>query len=362
MPEKVKILLVQLASNGDCLFTTTIAKQIKEIDHPNCELSWLIGTKFKSILDFNPHVDKIETIEIQDLQDMEKARANLDGIIENLPYKYDKIYITDHCERNKNNWYGTTRSSLFRSYKHKLKISSQPVIVLSESEIKGVNEFIEKQKLSEAKKVILFECSPQSMQSKLNFEDAVHIAEKIVVKNKDVKIILSSPHEVKNANENIIDASTLSFRQNAELVKHCDLLIGCSSGITWISFSNAAKKIPMIQFINAPAWASVYWDCKYFGIDTQSLIETTRYNKEYAIELIDNFLNQEFSVVKKKHHLPSTSGSAKFFLELYNKKLPLFGLFIGFVACLNSLFINFPFKLSIYLFIRINTPFLKPRS
>ena len=56
---KQNILLVHLNSNGDCLFTTVIAKQIKEIDYPECHLTWAISNRCKQTIILNPHVDQI---------------------------------------------------------------------------------------------------------------------------------------------------------------------------------------------------------------------------------------------------------------------------------------------------------------
>jgi ADP-heptose:LPS heptosyltransferase len=37
-----KIVLVQLFSNGDCLYATAVARQIKA-DYPGCHLTWAIA-------------------------------------------------------------------------------------------------------------------------------------------------------------------------------------------------------------------------------------------------------------------------------------------------------------------------------
>lgn len=53
-----KFLIGQLASFGDCLYATTVIKQLK-IDHPDCHITWAIADKYKSILNLNPHVDQV---------------------------------------------------------------------------------------------------------------------------------------------------------------------------------------------------------------------------------------------------------------------------------------------------------------
>ena len=56
-----KILLVQLFSNGDCLYATTVARQIKK-DFPNCHLTWAIANFCKAIIFNNPYIDEIREV------------------------------------------------------------------------------------------------------------------------------------------------------------------------------------------------------------------------------------------------------------------------------------------------------------
>ena len=69
---KLKILLVQLGSTGDCLFVTTIARQIKEVDYPGCHLTWVIGSRYKPAIINNPHVDEILEIPVNNIRSDEK--------------------------------------------------------------------------------------------------------------------------------------------------------------------------------------------------------------------------------------------------------------------------------------------------
>ena len=50
-----KILLVQLYSNGDCLYATAVARQIKQ-DFPGCHLTWVIAGVYKNIIAQNPYL------------------------------------------------------------------------------------------------------------------------------------------------------------------------------------------------------------------------------------------------------------------------------------------------------------------
>lgn len=275
-----KILLVQLASLGDCLFVTTIAKQIKEIDYPKCHLTWMITSRCRQVIKNNPFIDNVIEIPLNNLKDIQGSRNSIAQYMNANNYSalYDKIFVTDFTKENAKNWYGTTRSSLFRSYPHELKINPQPIIFLDDTEKKNVATFCMHKKITDRTFNILVEYAPQSGQSRLNFHRVMYIANQIVAKAHPPKIILSSVKAFDTGNENIIDASSLSWRENAELANYCDLIVGCSSGISWLCTSNATKQLPFIQvidpnYMNGRFSASMKLDFLYFGIETANLIE-----------------------------------------------------------------------------------------
>src|ERR1700733_14182200 len=67
-----RILLGMLGSNGDCLYATAIARQIKK-DFPDCHLTWAIGSLSKSVLANNPDVDELWEIPLAAWADQERA-------------------------------------------------------------------------------------------------------------------------------------------------------------------------------------------------------------------------------------------------------------------------------------------------
>jgi hypothetical protein len=296
-----KILLVQLGANGDCLFVTSIAKQIKEIDYPGCNLTWMIGSKFKSILKNNKYVDEIIEIELTENYNLGQARENIhNNLIEiNAYQKFDKVIITDYCLKNRNRWFGTIRSSLFRQYGNPSRLSPIPHLVLDQKEIDNVKDFVNHYDLKNRDiYTILFECAPLSGQSDMTINRAVKIASEIIDRNNSVKIILSSANKVLSNNENILDGSILTWRENAELTKYCKLLIGCSSGISWINTCDSAGNIPTIQTINPNYFdnilsCSMKLDLQYFNIPTDSIIEMHNASDNHIIDAtilsINNF-------------------------------------------------------------------------
>lgn len=304
--QPLKILLVQLGANGDCLFVTTIAKQIKEIDYPGCHLTWMIGYRYKHVIENNPFIDKIIEVPIFTLTDTYAFRDRIPELIKEEKKKYEHVFVTDYTTENYQNWYGTTRSSLFRSYPHKLKIRPEPLIFLNEFEKKQVAEFCKKHKITSNSFNILFECAPQSGQSKMTLEIAQQIACEIATIRPQCKFILSSDTTFESNNKCIIDASSINWRANAELVNNCNLFVGCSSGISWLCTTNWSKKIPFIQIIN-PGYmsgkisASVKMDFKYFGLNTSNIIEMQNPSHKKIVDCILGVIDGEFQNSKKNY-------------------------------------------------------------
>src|SRR5882757_6463460 len=95
MSHSEKFLLIQLYSNGDCLYATTIARQIKQ-DHPGCHLTWAIADYCKNIILNNPYID--DTLVIPDInfsnweQHWKKFQQQVNGL--KAEGRFDKIFFT----------------------------------------------------------------------------------------------------------------------------------------------------------------------------------------------------------------------------------------------------------------------------
>jgi len=298
-----KFLIVMLSSNGDCVMVTTLARQLKHNDS-DCHITWAISYKCRQAIDNNPHVDRIWEIQYSTNEDVwEKVKKEAEE--KKLNGEFDEILycpiFPDHRER----FDGTTRSSTFRVYSQPITIPVSPVIRLYESEIENVKEFSKKYQLTEYKHVVLCECAPSSIQTFLNPALMLNIANKIIEYRDDVLFIISTHLELGIKNKRIIDASELSYRENAELSKYCTLLVGCSSGITWLLTSDWAKQIPTIQFLNKSEerplnFASVKYDFKYYGLTTDHIIESSENNLSKMVEIINASLD-DFGKSKKSY-------------------------------------------------------------
>jgi hypothetical protein len=334
--QQVRVLLVQLASMGDCLFVTAIARQIKEIDFPRCHLTWLIGSKYTPAIENNPYVDAVIEIPLSSIDDIEKQRNLIsEHILDFGGYdNFDQIFVTDYTPLNVGNWFGTTRSALFRSYPYKLKVNPQPIIYLTDEEKVRVAVFCDNYSINDSSYNILFECGPQSGQSLMTLEKAKDIAMQIVNKNPKIKFILSSNQPFVSSNPNIIDGSIISWRENAELANYCNLVVGCSSGISWLCTSQWTKHLPMLQIIN-PHYnggrfsASMKIDFKYFGIDTTNLIELYNPSDYILQECILSATQNNFNKKRFLYDVTDDSyfANARFLNEsriLFSKKIILF--------------------------------------
>ncbi|MCX6323171.1 MAG: hypothetical protein NTZ41_03105 [Sphingobacteriales bacterium] len=292
------ILLVQLYANGDCLYATTLARQIKH-DYPGCHLTWAISPSCKSIIDLNPYVDAVRLVPEVPKNDEKAFRKFRKKIFaEKKTGKWNEVFMAMNAGPNLALYDGTIRGMIFRTYPRAISVPLQPVLVLSETEKKNVAEFAAKHQLHTFRRVILWEYAPQSGQVLLHADWVKHLAKKIT-STADTCVILSSANRFESSGK-IIDASTLSVRENAALTHYCNLLIGCSSGITWLSTSSAAKQLPMIQllnpdsmFMNAPSV-----DFLRYGIDASGLIEMTTINTDHLVSCLQAIEGKGFATAK----------------------------------------------------------------
>ena len=297
---KKKILLVQLFSNGDCLYATVIARQIKT-DFPNCELTWAIASFCKNIIDLNPYVDHVRIVDNVPKNDVVAFREFKKKLkFEKESGLWDEIFITTNMDNNQALYDGTIRGMVLRAYPKKITVPLQPILVLSDLEKQNASDFFIKNNIASFKNVILWEYAPQSGQSDLNFELVKKIADSIV-KIPSTCVILTSANSFQST-ENIIDASTLTVRENAALSHYCNLFIGCSSGITWLCTSSGGKMLPMIQllnpnaaFINAPSV-----DFARYNTGTDSLIEIIEIDEAKILQCVRMIFESGFLFAKEK--------------------------------------------------------------
>jgi len=302
MEQQRKILLVQLFSNGDCLYATAVARQIKK-DYPGCHLTWAIAGFCKSIIANNPYVDEIMEVNSVAKNDVAALRKFKKEIAQRkINGEFDDVFITLNMDTNQALYDGCIRSGIFRAYPNPITVPVQPVLKLSDTEINNARVFSVQHNLSIYKQVILFEFAPLSGQSAITREIAIRIAEKLC-DNNEIAVILSSGNKIDHPYKNLVDGSFLSLRETAALTHYCTMLLGCSSGITWISTSDAAKQLPMIQIINPETdWVNpVSRDFKRYGMDKSSVIELTHLNEPELVNCVKEAF-ENFNVAHAKYN------------------------------------------------------------
>ena len=315
-----RILLGQLGRRGDCLYATAVARQIKH-DYPGCHLTWAISSMCRSVIEGNPYVDEIWEIKQHTNNDVftvwnqfeaEAARRKSNG-------EYDEIFLTQVHPGNFQNYDGTSRSSIFRGYPLPITVPITPVVRLSSNEINNVALFISKCEISTDDAVIIFECVSTSGQSFVTQDYAQKAAELVLKKVDNIKFILTSDQKLNTNSPHIFDGSGLTFKENAELTKYCHLLVGCSSGISWLATSDWAKQLPHIQLLNKNTnmYASMIHDANYFGLSTDMILEMQSCTPKHLADCIVLHLREGFARSKNVYHVDIPIKYNFYFSQLY---------------------------------------------
>lgn len=317
-----RILLAQLNSNGDCLYATVIAKQIKEVDYPGAHLTWAVNSKCRQSVLLNPHVDEIWEVPTKSsisTYDEWEAFVN-EAEHRKAAGEFDDIFYTQIIGKSTLLFDGGIRSTIYQQYPHKITVKQQPVIRLSDEEVESVRLFAEKNSLSKFKHVLLMECGPDSFKSALNPQSAREIAARLIAENDSLAIILSSNKKVENPTAQIIDGSELTFRENAELTKYCTLFAGCSSGISWLATTDWAKPLPKVIVVNDQNYynSSMVYDHKYAGLPADDIIELKEGGRtpEELYECLSLMLKDSFAAGKTKFHSAFELKNFKFLYDL----------------------------------------------
>jgi hypothetical protein len=300
---QVNIALLQLFSNGDCLFATVVARQIKN-DYPGCTLTWYISDRCVGIIDNNPDIDAKVIIEIKN-KDAEKAWFLTDRLLREKcsSGEIDYYFSTQIIGDNVANYNGTIRGTIFKNYPYSITVGYRPFIFLTASEVERVRTFITKNNVLAFKRIVLFECAPVSGQVPLNPQIAQEIALHCLEGLKDCCFILTSGQRLDSKDSRIIDASELSIRENAELINYSTHFVGCSSGISWLNTTTWCKQIPILQMLNEHSFYfnSMVRDHLFLNIDHSNIIEV-RYSAAKKISSVISDFVQNPIAARQKYH------------------------------------------------------------
>src|SRR4029077_8326156 len=291
-----------------------------------------IGDKCASILEENPHVDAVHKIVLSSRDEAfssgwEKAKIWVADQIRmgNL----EKAYFTQIFPDNLRYYDGLIRTTIYGAYGKPITGPHLPEVFLTEAENRNVADFAEKHCLREFKHVFLFECGPGSGQSPLTPARAEALAHALGKYHPEVVFLMSSTETLVRPSPKVGDASCLTYRENAALARHCTGLVGCFSGITWVTTSTAGKALPMLQILTKSngvfRWGSVAMDFRRLRLDESRVIEMAEPGDTRIISCIEKWLSESHSAARRDFHeeLLLTSAHAEkaywFIREQYGK-------------------------------------------
>jgi len=303
-----RVLLGMLASNGDCLYATAIARQIK-VDFPGCHLTWAIGSLSSRVLLNNKDVDEVWTLPQTSWANMEDdwnlfeidARRLADA------GKFDRVFLTQIHPSRFDNYDGTIRPSIFRNYGRPITVPVDVTIDLTEQETHEVDKWFKASPAADASQVVLFECSSKSGQSFMTAETALRIARQITEARSKAVVIISTHEKLDIDHPRIVHGGALSIRQTTRLTNYVDLFVGCGAAVTVAATSGAAKPaLPTIQILarSKSVFASFRHDFAYFGKPTENFLEVTSEEPEHLGKVVLAALADGFAGAQREFDDP----------------------------------------------------------
>src|SRR5882724_5164649 len=165
----MRALIGQLGSNGDCLYATVIARQLK-VDYPGCHVTWAIARQCSHLLKNNPYVDEIWEWQVPDWSTQQQAIAWMaleTAVLRRQDSRdpFDRICLSQIWPRNFRRYDGTVRSSILRAYGRPITVPIDCVIVLGDDEIQNAARFVQDTGLDRFRHRVVFECAANSGQS-----------------------------------------------------------------------------------------------------------------------------------------------------------------------------------------------------
>jgi hypothetical protein len=305
----MKFLLGQLANNGDCLYATILARQIKH-DYPEAHLTWAISSLCKQVIKNNPYVDEILEVQVSDSTQQRSAWDNFEQEVmrwQNGCRLFDQVINSQIWPNNFRNFDGTIRPSILRVYENKISVAINNDIYLDDEEINNARVFVKKYGIEAYEHSILFECASNSGQSYVTPDFALKVANLVVNKLNNVCVILSSNQKIDTGHNRIIDGSVLSMRENAELTHYCTQFVGCGSGLTVVATSEVSKHLPNIQLLkeDTSVYASFFHDFEYWGKPSEHFTEMTDVDEIHVAKAIILTCLEGQDCCREKYHKPS---------------------------------------------------------
>ena len=293
---------------GDCLYATTLARQIKA-DFPACELTWAVASMCAPVLVNNPYVDDVWVWKVDDWANLATAWAALERQCLSARLSgsdFDRIWLSQIVPSNIRHFDGTVRPSILRAYTGDITVPVDSVIALTDEENAAVTEYVREHSLLDYEHRVLFECSAKSGQSYVTPNFAIGVAEAVSKELDNICFVLSTHKDIKTDLPNVISAKTVGVRKNAALTHHCSMFVGCGSGLTVVATSSASKTLPNIQLLrgNTSVYASFCHDFEYWGKPSERFIEMADASVERVAQVIVTVCRDGAATAREQYHRP----------------------------------------------------------
>lgn len=261
---QVKILVIRFSSIGDIVLTTPVLRCLKEQLDAEVELHYITKKQFKPVIEHNPNISKIYTIDKSTNEVLEDLKSeNYDYIVDlhkNLRsrrvIKGLKVLSFSFDKLNFKKWQLTTFKINKLPKTHivdRYMASVKALGVVNDK--RGLEYFITQKEEACLKEIpvshkngyIAFAIGAQHFTKRLPIEKIISICKKI---NQPI-ILLGGKEDCNNALEiekaignQIFNAcGKFSINQSASLVKHCKTLITHDTGLMHIGAAFGVKII-----------------------------------------------------------------------------------------------------------------------
>ena len=141
--------------------------------------------------------------------------------------EFDHIVLSQIWPNNLQNYDGTVRPSILRSYGRPITVPIENVIRLTDDELERTEGYALQNDLAAFRHRILFECSSRSGQSFITPDLAQEVARRLYELIDDATVIFSTDLPMQLADPRSRYAGTLSLRETAHLTRHCHPLCRC---------------------------------------------------------------------------------------------------------------------------------------
>ncbi len=303
-----RILLGMLGSNGDCMYATAVARQLK-VDFPGCHLTWAIASLCRQVLTNNPDIDAVWEFPLASWTDMEHAWTllEIEARQQAETGHFDHVFLVQISPGRFADYDGTIRPSIFRGFGRPITVPVDVTVNLTEAERAGVDRWFQDSPAADASQVVLCECSSKSGQSFMTVELGMQMAEAVVAERARAVVILSTHEALPRPHPRIISGASLSMRQTARLTDHVDLFVGCGSGLSVVATSGAARPaLPNIQILkrSTSVYASFRHDFAHFGKPTGHFMELTSENPAHLSRAVITALSDGFAAAQAEFDDP----------------------------------------------------------